>query len=206
MRTSRAPFAHSGLALIHAVVLQPFEQSVQIVSTASGLSHGPRLEPVVARRDRADRADVHQVAGEQRVDAALLERRDLAAVPAVDDADLRVAVDLLHEPDAPRAEDAAVAVEHQRRAEVDVRLHALAVEHAARELHPALARAEGVREVLQRALAALVADGAVERMVDEQELEDAGAGVDHVGGPREDTMPSCRWSSTTSAASASSRS
>src|ERR1041384_977695 len=33
MRTSCAPFAHSGLALIHAVVLQPFSQSVQAVDT-----------------------------------------------------------------------------------------------------------------------------------------------------------------------------
>ena len=143
---SCAPFAHSGFALIHAVVLQPFSQSVQIVSTASGLSHGPRLEAVVARRDRADRADVHQVAGEQRVDAFFLERRDLAAVAAIDDVDLRVGVDLAHEPDAARAEDAAVAVQHQRRTEVDVRLHAFAVEHAARELHPALVRARSEYE------------------------------------------------------------
>ena len=80
----------------------------------------PRLEPVVARRDRADRADVHQVAREQRVHAFLLEGRDLAAVAAIDDVDLGVAVDVAHEPDAARAEDAALAVEHQRRAEVDV--------------------------------------------------------------------------------------
>ena len=43
MRMSCAPFAHSGFALIHAVVLQPFSQSVQIVSTACGLSHGRAL-------------------------------------------------------------------------------------------------------------------------------------------------------------------
>ena len=44
MRTRLAPFAHSGFALIHAVVLQPFSQSVQIVSTACGLSHGRDLK------------------------------------------------------------------------------------------------------------------------------------------------------------------
>src|SRR5438067_2523986 len=38
--------------------------------------------------------------------------------------------------------------------------------------HARLARAVGERLVLQGALAALVAHGAVERMVDEQELED----------------------------------
>ena len=44
MRISRAPFAHSGFALSHAVVLQPFEHSVQMVSTASGLSQGRDLK------------------------------------------------------------------------------------------------------------------------------------------------------------------
>ncbi len=39
-RTMRAPFAHSGFALSQTVVLQPFEQSVHVVSTATGLSHG----------------------------------------------------------------------------------------------------------------------------------------------------------------------
>src|SRR6478736_9205642 len=40
MRARRAPLAHSGLAFSHDVVSQAFEQSVQIVSTACGLSHG----------------------------------------------------------------------------------------------------------------------------------------------------------------------
>ena len=57
-----------------------------------------------------------------------------------------------------------------------------AVEHPPRELHPALVRAEAVGEVLQRALAALVADRAVERVIDQQELEHAGARLDDVGG------------------------
>ena len=103
------------------------------------------------------------------------ERRDLAAVAAVGDADLRVAVDLAHEPHAPRAEDAAIAIEHQRRSEIDVGLHALAVEHPPRKLHPAALGPERVREILQRALAALVAHRAIERVVREQELEHARA-------------------------------
>src|SRR5262249_49290278 len=130
---------------------------------------GPRLEAVVAGGDRANRADVHQVAGDQRVDALFLERRDLAAVAAVDDVDLRIAVDLAHAADAPGAENAAVAVEHERRSEVDVRLPPLTVEDPPRKLHPALFRSEAVGKVLQRALAALVADRAVEGVVDEQE-------------------------------------
>src|SRR5215210_5278340 len=40
MRIRREPFAHSGFALIHPVVLHPLAHSVQIVSTAVGLSHG----------------------------------------------------------------------------------------------------------------------------------------------------------------------
>jgi hypothetical protein len=42
-RISREPFAHSGLALIHAVMLQPFSHCVQMVSAAFGLSQGRDL-------------------------------------------------------------------------------------------------------------------------------------------------------------------
>src|SRR5262249_61632366 len=108
-----------------------------------------------------------------RMYAFVLERRDLAAVPAVGDVDLRVAVDLAHEAHAPRAEDAPVAIQHERRPEVDVGLHAFAVEYAPRKLHTALVRAERVRKILERALAPFIADGAVERVVDQQELEHA---------------------------------
>ena len=45
------------------------------------------------------------------------------------------------------------------------------LERDLRERHPCLAGAVAEREVLQWALAALVADGAVERVVDEDELE-----------------------------------
>ena len=65
--------------------------------------------------------------------------------------------------------------------EVDVGLHALAVEHPAREVHAAFGRPEAVGEILERTLAALVAHRAVERVVDQQELEHAGAGLHHFG-------------------------
>ena len=174
--------------------LRPFRLGLQPGGGAATLRaqrargvHGVRVvprarpEPVLPGRDGADRADVHQVARQQRVDALLLERRDFGAVAAVDDADLRVAVDLAHEALAARAHDAAVAVQHQRRAEVDVGLDAIAVERAPREVHAALGVAELVREVLQRALAALVAHRAVERVIDEQELEHAGPAFDRLG-------------------------
>ena len=141
----------------------------------AGVVPRPALEPVLPRGDRTHRTDVHEVAGQQRVHALFAERRDFAAVAAIDDADLRVAVDLAHESHTPRAQDAAVAVQHEGRTEIHVGLDAFAVEHSPREVHPARRRPEGIREVLKRALAALVAHRAVERVIDEQELEDAGA-------------------------------
>jgi hypothetical protein len=114
------------------------------------------------------------------VHALFLERRDLAAVAAIDDVDLCIAVHLAHEADAARAQDAALTVEHQRRPEVDVALHAFAVEHTARKIHAALIGPEAIREILQRALAAFVTHRAIERMVDEKELEHPGAGLDDV--------------------------
>ena len=110
--------------------------------------------------------------------ALLLEGGDFAAGPAIDDADLRIAVNFLHEADASRAEDAAVAVQHQRGAEIHVGLDAFAIEHAPRKIHPAFGRAERVGKILQRTLAALVADWAVEGMVDQQKLENACSRLD----------------------------
>src|SRR4029078_11711816 len=112
--------------------------------------------PVVDSGNGTGRADRHQIARQQGMDAFFFEGGDLAAVAAIRDADLRVAVDLFHEPHAPRAENAAVAIQHQRRTEVDVGFHAFAVEYAARELHPALRGSEAVREILERTVPPLV--------------------------------------------------
>ncbi len=80
--------------------------------------------------------------------------------------------DLLGEAHAPVAEDAALAVDrHQRRQGERLLEVALGLDEAA----AAQAPAEG--DVLQRALAALVADRAVERVVDEQELHDRVLGL-----------------------------
>jgi hypothetical protein len=43
IRISRDPFAHSGFAFSQALVLQPLEQSVHVVSTTFGLSQGRLL-------------------------------------------------------------------------------------------------------------------------------------------------------------------
>src|SRR3712207_4712142 len=74
---------------------------------------------------------------------------------------------LLREAHAAVAEDAALAVDRDQRRELERLAEvALGLDEAGRP------RAPSVRDVLQRALAALVADWAVERVVDQQELDD----------------------------------
>ena len=80
--------------------------------------------------------------------------------------ELAVLGDVLREARAAVAEDAALAVERDQRRDRD-RL----VERELREAHPRVAGPVAERQILQRALAALVADRAVERVVDEDELE-----------------------------------
>ena len=112
---------------------------------------------------------------------AVVEGADEGAVAALEQLQLLVLGDLLAEAHAAVAEDAALAVDRDQRRELDRLL-----EVALLVGHPALAGAPAHRDVLQRALAALVADGAVERVVDEQELDHGalrvldlvGAGVD----------------------------
>ena len=126
----------------------------------------PRLEAVLRRGERADRAELDHVAAERRAVALVLEGRDQRLGAAVPRDELPVLGDVGREARAAVAEDAALAVERDRRRDRD-RL----VERALRKRHPRLARAVLERQVLERALAALVADRAVERVVDEDELE-----------------------------------
>ena len=81
--------------------------------------------------------------------------------------ELVVLGDLLAEAHAAVAEDAALAVDRDERRQ---RERLVEVALGLDEARAAAAPAE--RDVLQRALAALVADRAVERVVDEQELDD----------------------------------
>ena len=91
---------------------------------------------------------------------------DLDGVAPSEEVDLGLAGDLVGEADAAAALDAALAVEQHQLGDGDgLGPVALLLEE------PALARPVGEDLVLQRALAALVAHRAVERMVDEQELE-----------------------------------
>ena len=105
--------------------------------------------------------------GEVRAVGLVLEGGDDRGRSAVDGDELAVLRDVLREARAAVAEDAALAVERDQRRDRD-RL----VERPLGEVHAGRPRAEAEGEVLQWALAALVAVRAVERMVQEDELED----------------------------------
>jgi hypothetical protein len=93
------------------------------------LRHLPGTRAVTIRLvvQRADRAQVDDVAGQLVVDALLDVRRDLHAIAAAQRAEFRDAGDLLAEADAARAVDAARHVRRDQRAEVLVLHDALAL-------------------------------------------------------------------------------
>src|SRR4029453_19369215 len=125
-----------------------------------------RLEAVERGGQRPDRTELHHVSGEGGAIRLVLEGRDHRLAPAVAGDQLSVLRDLVGEARAAVAEDAALAVERDQRRDGD-RLF----ESELREPHPCGAGPVAERQILQRALAALVAYGTVERMVDEDELE-----------------------------------
>ena len=121
----------------------------------------------VLREQRAYRAEVDDIRRPRVRQVAALELADVGAVAAFADVQHRILHHHIHEPYAACAEDAAVGdVEHVT-TEVLHRVEALRL-HVARVL-PAL----GERVVLQFAFTRLVADGTVERMIDQQELQHA---------------------------------
>ena len=127
---------------------------------------GPGGEPVGRRRERAHRADLHRVAAEVGLERLRREGRDLDRLAAPGEVDLRFAGHLGREAGAACALDAALAVEQHEVADGDRLLEvALLLNEAG------LARAVGQGLVLQRALAALVAHRAVERVVGQEELQ-----------------------------------
>ncbi|AFR09764.1 hypothetical protein B005_2616 [Nocardiopsis alba ATCC BAA-2165] len=139
---------------------------------------GARPEPVGGTGERADRADLDGVAGEVGVERLPLGDTDLLLSAALHQFDERVARDLRGEAGAAGALDAAFAVQQHLAGERDgLGEGALDVDE------PALALSGGHGLVLEGALAALVADRAVQRVVDEQELHDPALGLlRHLGG------------------------
>ena len=126
----------------------------------------PGFEAIRRGRERTDRAELDHVAAERRPVGLVPERCDHRAGAAVDGDELAVLGDAFAEASAAITEDAALAVECDQRRNGDRLL-----ERALRKRHARVAGAVAERQVLQRALAALVADGAVQRVVDEDELE-----------------------------------
>ena len=141
----------------------------------------PRAEAVRARGERADRAQLDDVAGERRHVRVAVEGADVRVRAALEQDQLVVLGQLLREAHAAVAEDAALAVDRDQRRQLERLLEvALGLDEARR------ARAPAVGDVLQRALAALVADRAVERVVDEQELDHRALRLVHAVGLRVD--------------------
>ena len=125
---------------------------------------GPGVEGVGLGGQRADRAEIDDIARQFRGERLLDIGADLHVLAAPGGAELFDARDLGDEADAARAVDTARHVGLDQRAEILVRHGALVLGEAR------AVEAVGHRLVLQVALAALVADRAVERMVDQQEL------------------------------------
>ena len=129
-----------------------------------------RTEAVLGAGQRADGTDLDRVAREVGLEGLLLVDADLLEGTPLDQRDEGVAGDLLGEARTARAQHAALAVEQHLGGDVD-RLGERALHATARgEAGLATAVAHGL--VLQGALATLVADRAVERVVDQEELHD----------------------------------
>ena len=113
---------------------------------------------------RPHRAEVDDVARELMIDAAFDVRGNLHAVTAADGAELLESGHFLGEAHAASAVDAAGHVRGHQRPDVLVLHHALALGVAGQ------VAAEAHGQVLQLALPTLVADGTVQRMIDQQEF------------------------------------
>ncbi len=133
----------------------------------------PRRERPGPVRQRADRTQVDHVGRQLRHHAALEVGGDLHVLAAADGAELLDARHLGHVAHAARALDAA------RHGRLDERPQVLLLHRALVLGEARAADAEGHGLVLQVALPALVADRAVERVVDEQELHHAFARLLH---------------------------
>ena len=135
-------------------------------------SKGRNPEPVRRSGERAHRADLHGVAGEVGVERVTVGGADHLVRPALDELDRRLAGDLLRKPRAAGTGNAALTVQQHLRGDRD-RL----VERPLLLREPGLALAGGHGLVLQRALTALVAHRAVQRVVHQQQLHDATLGL-----------------------------
>lgn len=131
----------------------------------------PAFESECAVGQRTHRAHVYDIAAELAVDGFLDKGADLRVITAVEYAVYTLRAELLRRKHASEAHDAA------RHVQFDVWPDVYLLECAPFELIASAGFSVLESEVLQVALARLVADGAVEWVVDEQEFRDSGAGL-----------------------------
>src|SRR6202162_3003909 len=146
------------------------------------LRHLPAAAAVTERLavERADRAQIDDVARELVIDAALDVGADLHVLATAGGPHLLNARDVLAEAHAARAVNAARHVGRDQGTQVLVLDHALALDEAR------YVAAEAERQILQLAFPALIADRAVERVIDEQELHRRALRAEGFGRVRED--------------------
>ena len=144
----------------------------------------PGLEPVWLCGQGADGAQLDSVAGEVRGVRLIGEGDDLNPVGPILELDQRVTRDLVGESGTEPAEDASLAIQQDEVGDRDGFDKPALLFDVAR-----LTRTIRKRLVLQRAFAALVTNGAVEWMVDQQELDDPLLSLGHDVGPGVDDHP-----------------
>src|SRR6185437_8594712 len=140
----------------HAIVRRD-QRILRHLPAAAAIAEGLAVE-------RADRAQINDIAGELVIDAALDVGANLHVLAAAGSTHLLDTGDVLSEADTARAVNTARHVGGHERTEILVLDDALAL-HEARYVATI-----ADRQILQLALPALVADRAVERVVDQQEL------------------------------------
>ncbi len=146
-------------------MLQPVEQRVQTEFMLGEEPEALLVEEVLVEQG-ADGAEIDDVAGEGVVAGLAGEDVDLGVAAASHHLELAGVGDLAGEPDAPRAHDAAVLVELDGVGDILAGVDGPLLDEAVDRL------AVLVAVVLQAALAGLVADGAVERVVDQEVFHD----------------------------------
>ncbi len=152
-----------------AAVICPQRASVGTVLTGGrgrDQVERPGAETVGRAGERPHRADLHGVTGEVRRERLAFGDRHLLVRTPFEQFDERVAGDLRGEPGTARAQHAALPVEQNLGGDGQrLGVGPLGL------LEPGDGLAVGHGLVLQRALTALVADRAVQRMVEQQELQ-----------------------------------
>ena len=125
------------------------------------------LETEILGSQCADRTDIDRIQGVVAVEALAGVNGQRGVTAAIDEAEDIIVSNLFHEADASGAENAALVIENDPLADIDL----------LRFLDLVILEAGGIvavlhGELLQTALAGLVADRTVERVIDQEELHD----------------------------------